>query len=293
MRFVIVTGMSGAGKSTALKTFEDFGYFCVDNLPVPLIGKITEMMTDKSWNNDKVALGIDIRNGDALNDLSDVLAKLRKDKFVYEIMFLDASDMVLVKRYKETRRDHPLAPLGHLEEGIAEERNRISFLKERADYVIDTSMLLTRDLKSEIESIYQHDRNYNNIVVTIISFGFKFGIPAEADYVIDTRFLPNPYYDELLRKKTGNDKEVQDYVMADGEGSVFLNKLYDLMGYVIPQFVEKEGRHQMVVAVGCTGGRHRSVTIANLLRDRLSELPYSIHVLHRDISNDKYVKGEE
>lgn len=293
MRFVIVTGMSGAGKSTALKTFEDFGYFCVDNLPVPLIEKITEMMTDKSWNNDKVALGIDIRNGDALNDLSAVLSKLRKEKFVYEIMFLDASDNVLVKRYKETRRDHPLAPLGHLEEGIAEERKKISFLKERAHYVIDTSMLLTRDLKSEIESIYQHDKNYNSIVLTIMSFGFKFGIPAEADYVIDTRFLPNPYYDDELRRKTGNDKSVQDYVLSDGEGSRFIEKLYDLMSYVIPQFVEKEGRHQMVVAVGCTGGRHRSVTIANLLRDRLAELPYSVHVLHRDINNDKYVKGED
>ncbi len=293
MRFVIVTGMSGAGKSTALKTFEDFGYFCVDNLPVPLIEKITEMMTDKSWNNDKVALGIDIRNGDALNDLSAVLSKLRKEKFVYEIMFLDASDNVLVKRYKETRRDHPLAPLGHLEEGIAEERKKISFLKERAHYVIDTSMLLTRDLKSEIESIYQHDKNYNSIVLTIMSFGFKFGIPAEADYVIDTRFLPNPYYDDELRRKTGNDKGVQDYVLSDGEGSRFIEKLYDLMSYVIPQFVEKEGRHQMVVAVGCTGGRHRSVTIANLLRDRLAELPYSVHVLHRDINNDKYVKGED
>ena len=293
MRFVIVTGMSGAGKSTALKTFEDFGYFCVDNLPVPLISKITEMMVDKSWNNDKVALGIDIRNGDALNDLSAVLAKLRKEKFVYEIMFLDANDNVLVKRYKETRRDHPLAPLGQLEEGIAEERKRISFLKDRADYVIDTSMLITRDLKNEIQNIYEHDRNYNNIVVTIMSFGYKFGIPAEADYVIDTRFLPNPYYDENLRKKTGNDKDVQEYVLSDGEGSVFLDKLYDLMSYVIPQFVEREGRHQMVVAVGCTGGRHRSVTIANLLRDRLAELPYSIHTLHRDIRNDKYVKGEE
>ena len=159
MRFVIVTGMSGAGKSTALKTFEDFGYFCVDNLPVPLIEKFTDMMRDKSFTNDKVALGIDIRSGEALKDLSSVLAKLRQDKFVYEIMFLDASDNVLVKRYKETRRDHPLAPLGHLEEGIAEERSRISFLKERADYVIDTTMLLTRDLKNEIEDIYKKDRN--------------------------------------------------------------------------------------------------------------------------------------
>ena len=208
-------------------------------------------------------------------------------------MYLDASDKVLVKRYKETRRDHPLAPLGHLEEGIAEERNRISFLKERADYVIDTSMLLTRDLKSEIESIYQHDRNYNNIVVTIISFGFKFGIPAEADYVIDTRFLPNPYYDELLRKKTGNDKEVQDYVMADGEGSVFLNKLYDLMGYVIPQFVEKEGRHQMVVAVGCTGGRHRSVYCAEKVASLLEEAGYNCVLHHRDIDKEAARYGKQ
>lgn len=292
MRFVIVTGMSGAGKSTALKTFEDFGFFCVDNLPVPLIEKFTNILTDKSFTNDKVALGIDIRSGETLKDLANVLSKLHQDKFVYEIMFLDANDNVLVKRYKETRRDHPLAPLGHLEEGIAEERKRISFLKERADYVIDTSMLLARDLKNEIEEIFNHDRDYNNIVITIMSFGYKFGIPAEADYVIDARFLPNPYYDEQLRGKTGNDQEVRDYVMSDGRGSVFIKKLHDLLEFIIPQLVENEGRHQMVVAIGCTGGRHRSVTIANLLKESLSELPYSVHVLHRDMINDKYVKGE-
>ena len=293
MRFVIVTGMSGAGKSTALKTFEDFGYFCVDNLPVPLIEKFTDMMRDKSFTNDKVALGIDIRSGEALKDLSSVLVKLRQDKFVYEIMFLDASDNVLVKRYKETRRDHPHAPLGHLEEGIAEERSRISFLKDRADYVIDTTMLLTRDLKNEIEDIYKKDRNYNNIVITIMSFGYKFGIPAEADYVIDARFLPNPYYDEKLRSKTGNDQEVRDYVMADGRGAVFIEKLHELFEFIIPQLLENEGRHQMVVAIGCTGGRHRWVTIANLLKESLGALPYSVHVFHRDMINDKYVKGEQ
>ncbi|SEG06015.1 UPF0042 nucleotide-binding protein [Eubacterium ruminantium] len=292
MRFVIVTGMSGAGKSTALRTFEDFGYFCVDNLPVQLVEKFTEIMAGKNFDHDKVALGIDARNGEGLDELSEVLCKLKMNNFHYEIMFLDANDHTLVKRYKETRREHPLAQLGRIEDGIRLERKKVAFLRETADYVIDTSMLLTRDLKSEIEAIYQKDRVYNNMVVTVMSFGYKFGIPAEADYVIDARFLPNPYYDPELRKKTGDDKEVQDYVMKDGDGEKFLDGMMTLFSFVIPQYLEKEGRHQLVVAIGCTGGRHRSVTIANLLGEKLKALPYSVHLFHRDIANDKYVKGE-
>ena len=195
MRFVIVTGMSGAGKTTALRTFEDFGYFCVDNLPVQLIENFTEIVADKSFDHDKIALGIDARNGVALDELSYVLRKLKMNKFNYEIMFLDANDQALLKRYKETRREHPLSPKGMVEDGISLERKKIKFLRETADYVIDTSMLLSRELKHEIESIYQKDKIYNNMVINIMSFGYKFGIPQEADYVMDARFLPNPYYD--------------------------------------------------------------------------------------------------
>ena len=292
MRFIIVTGMSGAGKSTALRTFEDFGYFCVDNLPVQLIERFTEIMADKSFTPDKVALGIDARNGEALDALSEVLLRLKMNNFHYEIMFLDANNTTLVKRYKETRREHPLAVLGRVEDGIALERKKVAFLRETADYVIDTSMLLARDLKHEIEAIYEDEKAYNSMVVTVMSFGYKFGIPAEADYVIDARFLPNPYYDTTLRKMTGDDKAVQEYVMAGGDGERFLDGLMQLFSFVIPQFLKKEGRHQFVIAIGCTGGRHRSVTIANLLGERMKSLPYSVHLFHRDIVNDKYVKGE-
>ena len=292
MRFVIVTGMSGAGKTTALRTFEDFGYFCVDNLPVQLIENFTEIVADKSFDHDKIALGIDARNGVALDELSDVLRKLKMNKFNYEIMFLDANDQALLKRYKETRREHPLSPKGMVEDGISLERKKIKFLRETADYVIDTSMLLSRELKHEIESIYQKDKIYNNMVINIMSFGYKFGIPQEADYVMDARFLPNPYYDTELRPKTGNDKEIQEYVMSDGKGEKFLDMIVQLVDFTVPELIEKDGLHRLVIAIGCTGGRHRSVTIANLLGEKLRELPYSIHIYHRDIANDKYVKGE-
>ena len=214
MRFVIVTGMSGAGKSTALKMLEDAEYFCVDNLPIPLVEKFAQLTADgTSGEIQKVAVGIDIRSGQALPDLQSVLEWMSINGICYEILFLDASDDVLVKRYKETRRSHPLAGSERVDKGIAKERERLAFLKERASYIIDTSQLLTRELKAEIEKIFVQNQDYKNLFVTILSFGFKYGIPADSDLVFDVRFLPNPYYVEGLRAKTGNDKEIQDYVL--------------------------------------------------------------------------------
>ncbi len=292
MRFIIVTGMSGAGKSTALKSLEDMGYFCVDNFPVALLDRFVALSIDNNFENDKIAIGVDIRNGEGLGVLSHYLNKLREDKFNYEILYLDASNKSLVKRYKETRREHPLARGQSLEDGINEERNRIDFLKQSADYTIDTSRLLTRELKAEIVKIFSNDKDYTNMIVTIMSFGYKFGIPQDADFVFDVRFLPNPYYEESLRRKTGNDKEVQDYVLSTDSGPEFIDKLSDMMSFVTKEFVEHEDRHQLVIAIGCTGGRHRSVTVANGLYQKMSQLPYSVRIFHRDIANDTYVKGE-
>jgi UPF0042 nucleotide-binding protein len=292
MRFVIVTGMSGAGKSTVLKALGDTGYFCVDNLPVALVKKFVELSSDMEFNNDKVAIGIDIRSGEALGDLSDILNTLREEKFNYEVLYLDASNKTLVKRYKETRREHPLAKGGKLNDGIEEERSRIDFLKGIADYKIDTTGLLTRELKSEVLKIFANDKDYNNMIVTIMSFGYKFGIPQDADYVFDVRFMPNPYYEENLRRKTGNDQEIRDYVMSTDESKDFLKMLAQMMTFLVKENTEKEDRHQLVIAIGCTGGRHRSVTVANELYDRMKDLPYSFRVFHRDIINDTYVKGE-
>ena len=292
MRFVIVTGMSGAGKTTVLKALEDSGYFCVDNLPVPLISKFVELSSDNEFNNDKVAIGIDIRSGSALGELSDILNNLRESRFNYEILYLDASNRSLVRRYRETRREHPLAQGGNLSDGIDEERSRIEFLSKLADYTIDTSGLLTRELKREVLKIFANGKEYDNMRVTIMSFGYKFGLPQDADYVFDVRFMPNPYYEEELRRKTGNDQEVRDYVMNSKESGKFLEMLEEMMKFLVKENTEKEDRHQLVVAIGCTGGRHRSVTVANELYERMSDMPYSFRVFHRDIINDSYVKGE-
>lgn len=284
--------MSGAGKSTVLKSLEDLGFFCVDNLPVLLIDKFVNLSNDISFENDKVAVGIDIRSGEGLGKLSTVLNSMRERKFNYEIIFLDASDRSLVRRYKETRREHPLQKNGSLADGIKEERSRMAFLKNMADYKIDTTGLLVRELTRETEKIVSKGQDYNNMIITVMSFGYKFGIPQDADYVFDVRFMPNPYYVDDLRRKTGNDKEVQDYVMATKESKNFIRMLTKMTTFVANEMTNEEDRHQFVVAVGCTGGRHRSVTVANLLAEGLKDLPYTVRVFHRDIVNDLYVKGE-
>ena len=214
MRFVIVTGMSGAGKSTALKMLEDMGYFCVDNLPIPLLPRFVEMFSEPDEEVKKIALGIDIRGGQDFGGLKDVLDEMDVKEIEYEILFLDAQDDVLIKRYKETRRQHPLSGSGRVDTGIAKEREKIMFLKMRATYILDTSKMLTRELKLELEKIFVKGQNFCNLYITVMSFGFKYGIPRDSDHVFDVRFLPNPYYIAGLREKPGNDPYVLDYVMG-------------------------------------------------------------------------------
>lgn len=284
MRFVIVTGMSGAGKSTVMKILEDAGYFCVDNLPVQLIRKFHELTVNSMGDIDRVALGIDVRNGEALAEMDEILAYLGKQENSCEIIFLEASDATLIKRFKETRRSHPLIVQGRVEEGIAKERERLSFLKKKADYIIDTDNLLVRDLRAEVEKIFIENKTYNNLFITILSFGFKHGIPVDSDLVFDVRFMPNPYYEEELRPKTGNDKEVQDYVMNAPASVEFVQKLIDMIKFLVPNYIA-EGKNQLVISVGCTGGHHRSVTVANKLYEALSATgDYGIKISHRDIN---------
>ena len=292
MRFVIVTGMSGAGKSTALKMLEDMGYFCVDNLPIQLIPGFTEMLAAPDTEINQVALGLDIRSGQALDNLEEQLNKVDASDLHYEILFLDAKDDVLVKRYKETRRQHPLGGAGHIDSGIAKEREKIAFLKMRATYILDTSKMLTRELRAELTKIFIEGKDFKNLYITVMSFGFKYGIPQDADLVFDVRFLPNPYYIDTLRAKTGNDTEVQEYVMSNERGRIFLKKLTDLFDFLLPNYI-LEGKTQLVVAVGCTGGKHRSVTIANALYQHVSQNEsYGVRIEHRDIGKDAITKAK-
>ena len=292
MKIVIVTGMSGAGKSTALNVLEDEGYYCVDNMPISLIIKFADLAASQEEGYSDIALGIDIRSGNALNELDEVLQKLEARRYNYKILFLDSSDDVLVKRYKETRRTHPLAKDDRVDKGISLEREQMTFLKERADYIIDTSQLLTRELKQELEKIFVKDTGYSNLFVTVLSFGFKYGIPVDSDLVFDVRFLPNPYYVEGLRAKTGNDKEIQDYVMQFQEANVFLDKLEDMLEFLIPNYIT-EGKNQLVISIGCTGGKHRSVTLANELYEALKKTDsYGVRIEHRDIGKDAITKAK-
>ena len=284
MRFVVVTGMSGGGKSTALKMLEDAGFYCVDNLPVSLVGMFVEMISSPASEASKVALGLDVRSGQYFHEAETILDKLRQSGFVYEVLFLDAGERVLLKRYKETRRRHPLSLSGErIEAGIQREREILRKTREKADYVIDTSNLLTRDLKAELERIFIQNEEYNSLMVNIVSFGFKYGIPADADLVFDVRFLPNPFYVEELKQHTGNEKEVQDFVMDYQESHEFLDKLTDMLNFLIPNYI-REGKYQLVIGIGCTGGKHRSVTLANKLYERMRDKgSYGLKLSHRDV----------
>lgn len=282
MRFVIVTGMSGAGKSSVLRMLEDAGYFCVDNLPVPLIPTFARLTVKESPNISKIALGIDIRNGQALGETDEVLNALESEGYVYEIVFLECSTPILVKRFKETRRTHPLSGTGRVDRGIEEERKRLGFLKSRADYILDTSQLLVRELKTQIDHIFVENGTYHNFFITILSFGFKHGIPEDSDLVFDVRFLKNPYYVPELKKLTGKDQRVRDYVLSSAAAYPFLDKLKDMLRFLIPGYIA-EGKNQLVVSIGCTGGKHRSVTVAYELEKRLAKTEYGVKTEHRDI----------
>ena len=293
MRFVIVSGMSGAGKSTALKVLEDFGFFCVDNLPVALLPNFGEIASDRQTEVDKVAVGVDIRNGEQLSKLNSQLDTLCELGIEYEILFLDADDETLVKRYKETRRTHPLAKEDRIETGIAREREMISFIRDSADYIIDTTTLLTRELRQEVEKIFVGTESYGNFIITVLSFGFKYGIPSDADLVFDVRFLPNPYYIDELRPLTGLDERVFNYVMDCDTARAFADKLEDMITFLIPNYV-KEGKTNLVIAIGCTGGKHRSVTLARELYSSLSgNEKYGFRLEHRDVDKDRLLKKQE
>ena len=284
MRLVIVTGISGAGKVTALKIFEDNGYYCVDNLPIDLIESFADILFGQTNEKNKVAIGVDIRSGKNLEKMSEVLKNMKAKEQNYEILFLDCNNNTLIKRFKETRRSHPMGDRDSVENEINEERAKLEFLREQADYIIDTSNLLVKELIGEIEKIFVLNRDYRNLFVTIMSFGFKHGVPADCDLVFDVRFLPNPYYVPELKHKTGNQKEVQDYVLNSPVSHEFLNKLVDMIKFLIPNYIE-EGKNQLVIGIGCTGGHHRSVTIANELYNQLnsSDASYGIRLSHRDI----------
>ena len=285
MRFVVVTGMSGGGKSPALKMLEDAGFYCVDNLPLSLVEKFVELVTMPGSEVGKVVLGLDVRSDQSFEDAARILEKLRASGFKLEILFMDADEKVLIKRYKETRRVHPLAMDGRVEDGVKAERKVMENIRRSADYVIDTTNLLTRELKEELDRIFVENAEYNSLMVTVMSFGFKHGIPADADIVMDVRFLPNPFYIEELKRKTGNDREVQEYVMGFSEAQEFRDRFADMLQFLIPNYV-KEGKYRLVVAIGCTGGRHRSVTLANELYGRMKNKgKYGLKLYHRDVSS--------
>lgn len=285
MRFVIVTGMSGAGKITALKIFEDNGYYCVDNLPIDLIENFADLLFSQTSEKNKVAVGVDIRSGNNLDRINEVLENLRIKDQNYEILFLDCNNSTLIKRFKETRRSHPMGDADSVENEINTERKKLAFLRKQADYIIDTSNLLVRDLRTEIEKIFVMNKEYRNLFVTIMSFGFKFGVPADCDLVFDVRFLPNPYYIPELKHKTGEDKEVQDFVLDSEVSKEFLEKLTDMVKFLIPNYID-EGKNQLVIGIGCTGGHHRSVTVAKELYKQLdsADAGYGIRIAHRDIT---------
>ena len=285
MRFVIVTGMSGAGKTSVLKFLEDINFFCVDNLPPALLPKFAELCYEQEGEIERVALGIDIRGGKLFNDLFEVLSSLQEKGYEYEILYLDASDEVLIKRYKETRRSHPLSRDGSIQEGIRKEREMLWDVKAKATYIIDTSQVLTRQLKEQINGIFVENKKHENLVITIQSFGFKYGIPTDSDLVFDVRFLPNPFYIQELKELTGNDEPVSSYVMNFEESQIFLQKLLDMVEFLIPLYI-KEGKNNLVISIGCTGGKHRSVTLANALYAALGQEKHMLLLQHHDIEKD-------
>ncbi|MGX9758453.1 RNase adapter RapZ [Clostridioides difficile] len=281
MKFVIVTGLSGSGKSETMRALEDMGFYCVDNLPPALITKFAELCYQPNSSIDKVALGIDIRGRKFFEALHESLNYLEKENYEYEMVYLDCNDDVLLKRYKMTRRNHPLAKDMQIPEGIKMERKIMEPLKEFSTCIIDTTNMKPKDLKEEIKKIYSSGEENPNLTISVVSFGFKHGILADADLVFDVRFLPNPYYIEELRAKTGDDKEVRDYVMNSKISEEFYVKLLDMIHFLVPQYIE-EGKQHLVIGVGCTGGRHRSVTITNLIAEDLSNKGYRVVKKHRD-----------
>ncbi|OPZ75489.1 MAG: glmZ(sRNA)-inactivating NTPase [Firmicutes bacterium ADurb.Bin456] len=285
-KLVIVTGLSGAGKTQAMRFLEDLGFFCVDNLPPALISKFAELCAQAASKINKIALAVDIRGGEFFNTLFEVLHQIELQGTGYEILFLEASDETLVRRYKESRRRHPLSSHGEILEVIREERNRLQDLRGRANKIIDTSNMAVQQLKEEISAIYAGNTNNSRLHITVISFGYKYGIPLDSDLVFDVRFLPNPYYDPALRPLSGNDRPIRDYVFGSPLTGEFMVKFRDFIEFLIPQYI-KEGKTTLMIAIGCTGGMHRSVALANRLGEILEDSDWPVTVRHRDIKKNR------
>ncbi|MBI2914438.1 MAG: RNase adapter RapZ [Firmicutes bacterium] len=285
IRFVLITGLSGAGKTEAIRCFEDMGFFCVDNLPPTLIPKFAELCAQSGGSVNKIALVCDVRGGGFFDSLIEALAELERIGFHYSVLFLEASDEALVRRFKETRRRHPLAHDHGVLEGIKEERRRLDQIRGRADVIIDTSNLSPKALKERISQSFLHAEGIDRISVSLVSFGFKHGLPMDADLVFDARFLPNPHYVESLQAYTGNDTEVVDYVFRWPISHRFMEKICDLLDFLLPLFI-KEGKAHLVIGVGCTGGKHRSVAVSNRLAEFLRSKAYHVSVEHRDVAAD-------
>lgn len=288
MRLVVVTGMSGAGKSQAIKIFEDMGYYCIDNMPPQLIMKFAEVCNNSDGNVNRVAFAVDTRSRDMFKETLSCIDEYEKVYDKCEILFLDSDNEILVKRYKETRRRHPLDDKGDVLDGINRERQLMSDLRQRASYIVNTSNMKPKQLGDYIKTVFSSEtEKAGNIAINVMSFGFKYGIPVDADLVFDVRFLPNPFYIPELKEKTGFDKEVSDYVINSDMSGEFLKKLCDMIDFLLPNYIE-EGKSNLVVAIGCTGGKHRSVTIANELSAHLLDSGYNTFSNHRDINKDRF-----
>ena len=288
MQFVIVTGLSGSGKSLAVNALEDIGFYCIDNMPPQLISKFAEISTQSDVKIDRVAIVADIRGGELFFSLADTVYELKEQGLDVKILFIDAADEVITKRYKETRRKHPLdeAAHGSIQNAIEAERDILHSVRGYADYYIDTSFLSTSQLKEQINSIFL-DNPDDSMLIKVMSFGFKYGAPNEADLLFDVRCLPNPFYIPELKQHTGQDKEVSDYVMSFEQSQGLLSKLKDLVDYLIPLY-RSEGKSQLVIAFGCTGGKHRSVTFAEKMYEYILDSHLKVRIAHRDISKDRY-----
>lgn len=285
LEFTIITGLSGAGKSEAIRCFEDIGFFCIDNLPANLIPKMAELCSLPGSNIRRVALVSDVRGGEFFDALFESLRELKNKDIKYQILFLEASDQEIVKRFKETRRRHPLAEGGQIIEGIKRERRILQSLRGSADMIIDTSDIETFQLRDKIRSSFLGKQKQQGILITVVSFGYKYGVPIDADLVIDVRFLPNPHYVDSLRKLCGEDEPVKDFVLKRPETQTFLKQFREFLIFLLPHYIS-EGKTHLTVAIGCTGGTHRSVALANKIKDFLLEKNYNVVVRHRDVGRD-------
>lgn len=288
IELIVITGLSGAGRTQAMQSLEDRGFFCVDNLPPTFLVKFAELCAQSRGKVSKAAIVCDLRGGEFFSSLSEALDNLEKEGFKLEVLFLDASDETLIRRYKESRRRHPLSPHGRVLDGIQAERQQLEELRIRADNIIDTSQLSSQELRCEVAELFCKSQGLGQMAVSVVSFGFKYGSPMDADLVMDVRFLPNPFYVEGLRPLTGEHTLVQDYVFGNAIAQEFMKKYLDLLEYILPFYVE-EGKNHLVIGIGCTGGQHRSVAIAERVGEFLKERSYGISVKHRDVAKNRKV----